>query len=224
MRFFINSSRITILFILLVVLWLFGSWILLSVALFFILLYFIFFRRLSPPHLEDSALKDGIFYSPVNGRVSYIRPNAPHLDTEEVFHEVGIVSSWFKEGGMYLPIRSEVINLAFYEGKSFYRYFGKAWEKSLTELNRLSVEFRNSSGDTYHIKSLKCPTGLWPKIRVVPGDRGKAQVNFGFIGFGGTTILYLPKNYEILVEDGLEVVAGQTIMASLNDELIKEDK
>jgi hypothetical protein len=224
MRFFLNSTQIFITTLILIGLWIFSSFIFFLICSLFIFFYLFLFRRFSPSYREDFVLKDGIFYSPVNGRVSYIRNNVSRNGSSELFHEIGIVSSWWKEGGMYLPIRSEVINLSFFEGKSIFRYFGKAYEKAREETNRLSIEFRCTNGDTYHLDSLKCPAGLWPKVRVVPGDRGKAQVNFGFFGLGGTTVLYLPQNYEILVKDGLEAVAGQTIMASLNDEVIKEDK
>jgi hypothetical protein len=204
--------------------WLFGSFVIFLILLFSLLIILFFFRRLSPSFRDDFVLKDGIFYSPVNGRVSYVRRDILQAEDGGTFHEIGITTSWFKEGGMYLPIRSEVINLSFNEGKSFFRYWGKAYEKAREELSRLTVKLQCSNGDSYYIESVKCPTGLWPKVRVIPGDRGKAQVNFGFFGLGGTTVLYLPQNYEILVKDGLEAIAGQTIIASLSDDLIKERK
>ena len=70
----------------------------------------------------------------------------------------------------------------------------------------------NINNKRFGIEFYKCPVGFWPKLVVIPGDRGKAQVNMGFFGLGGTTVVYLPKEFELTINEGTEVIAGQTIV------------
>jgi hypothetical protein len=48
----------------------------------------------------------------------------------------------------------------------------------------------------------------------LPGDRGKVRANWGFFPFGGTVLVYLSENYEILVKEGDSLEAGKSILCA----------
>jgi len=175
-------------------------------------------RRISPKFQEEFILKDGIFYSPVNAKVVSVKKNFFHPRLNKSVTQVKLVSSWVREGGLYLPIKSEFKDLVFDSGKPLFRYFNDIVDyKLLKERAHLWVLLEDTHRNEFGLEFYKCPTGQWPSIRVIPGDRGKAQVNFGFFGLGGTTILYLPSSYEIIVKESLQTVAGQTIIGRYRD-------
>ncbi|MCF8057967.1 MAG: hypothetical protein K9K67_01615 [Bacteriovoracaceae bacterium] len=163
-------------------------------------------------------LKEGILYAPVNGKIVLINNGIEQNRYGKNLTEVVIVSSWWREHGIYFPLKAEIIDLAYEGGVGHFRYFFKSiFNKDSKRKPSLSVGMRCVNDITVGLDFYKCVTGLWPKVRVIPGDKGKAQVNLGFFGLGGTTVLYLPENYEILAREGLDVVAGQAIVAHLKD-------
>lgn len=218
MRFFLSSFYFVVFFFSLFLLWFLGLYL---VSFFLVIVFLIILflsRRLSPKFQEEFILKEGIFYSPVNARVVSVKKNIFHPRLNKSMTQVKLVSSWIREGGLYLPIKSEFKDLVFDSGKPLFRYFNDVVDyKSLKERSHLWVLLEDDQGCEFGLEFYKCPTGLWPSLRVIPGDRGKAQVNFGFFGLGGTTILYLPSSYEIIVKESLQTVAGQTIIGRYRD-------
>ncbi len=225
MRFFLNNSFYILSVFILIFSWLFGLYSILGIYLLFIALTAFFMRRISPHHQEDALLKDGVFYAPVNGRVRSIRTGVSHPKLGDDYIEVSFSVSWIRESGLYFPTRSEVLDLFYEKGKSFFRYFFELDSEVIDKYSGVYLKFRTINGEQkeYGIQVLKCNLGMWPSVRVIPGDRGKAQVNFGFLGLGGTVLLYLPSQYEILVKDGQLTTAGQTIIAARTEENINLD-
>lgn len=176
---------------------------------------FLFFsRRLPPAFQEDADLKSGILFSPVNGKVLKVNEGVDHPTLGNNLFEVVIVSNWFREHGVYFPARSEIIDINYNPNKGKFRYTIKSYfEKDKERLPSLSIILRSIDSVIYGLDFHKCPLGLWPKVRVIPGDRGKAQVNLGFFGLGGTTAMYLPSDFECRVKEGLDLIAGQSIIA-----------
>lgn len=220
MRFFLNNSFILISILILFAFWVVGFYIGILLYLIFIGIVAFFTRRISPHHQEDATLKDGVFYAPVNGRVTSINLNVNHPQFGESLTEVVFTLSWVRESGLYFPAKSEVIELFFEKGKSFFRYFQKINPELIDKYSSLLLKFQtlDDQHSDYGVQLIKCPLGMWPQVRVIPGDLGRAQVNFGFFGLGGTVVFYLPPQYEILVKEGLKATAGQTIVAALNEE------
>lgn len=201
-------------------LWSLGLYKLLAVVVFIIIITAFFTRRISPHHREDYFLKEGVFYSPVNARVKSINHGIEHPKFGEDLTEVVFTISWFREAGLYLPTASEVLELFYEKGKGFFRYFFDIEHDLLDKYSGVSLRLKSTGSDhkEYGIQVIKCFLGSWPKVRVIPGDRGSAQVNFGFLGLGGTVLLYLPSQCEILVKNGQLAIAGQTIIAARSGE------
>ena len=225
MRFFLNNSFYTLSFIILFLLWIFGLYTFLGLYLLFFIVTAFLTRRISPHHQEDFLLKEGVFYAPVNGRIRSITPNVNHPKFGDDFIEVAMTISWIREAGVYLPTRSEVMDLSYKRGKTLFRYLFDLDHHSLAEYSGVFLKLKAVVSEReYGIQIIKCALGLWPQLRVIPGDRGRAQVNFGFLGLGGTVLLYLPAQYEILVKESQLTTAGQTIIAARVDETINNDK
>lgn len=216
MRFFLNSLFYSGFAFLFIVLWMLGLYYFFLFALVIFSGFLFFSRRLPPSFFEDPDLKEGILFSPVNGRVLKVNKGVDHPTIGNNLNEVVIVSSWLREHGIYFPTRSEIIGINYETKKGHFRYAIKGHFKKGTErIPSLSIALRSIDSTLYGLDFYKCPLGLWPKVRVIPGDRGKAQVNLGFFGLGGTTVLYFPENYEISVKEGLDLIAGQSIIGNL---------
>lgn len=220
MRFFLNNSFYFFSILTIFFLWFLGLYTFLGLCLLFIIIVGFFTRRISPHHQQDALLKDGVIYSPVNGRVKSITQHIQHPKFGDDLIEVSFTISWLREAGLYLPTGSEVLDLFCEKGKSFFRYFFSLERDVIDKYSGVYLRFKtvNDEQKEYGIQVIKCFLGQWPKVRVIPGDRGRAQVNFGFLGLGGTVLLYLPSQYEILVKDGQLATAGQTIVAARTEE------
>ncbi len=223
MRFFLGSSLSFIFISLIVLFWIIGFyWFSLPLLFVFGILLF-FTRRLPPAFQEDGALKDGVLFSPVNGKVVVVNENYNHEIYGEGTKEVVLVSTWWREHGIYFPTKAEVDNLLYIGNKGHFRLLSQNIFKSdKKRAPSLTIGMKCDHSNSFGIDFYKCPLGFWPKILTIPGDRGRAQVNMGFFGLGGTTVLYLPSVYEVTVKEGSEVIAGQTIIARTT-EVIKAE-
>lgn len=173
-----------------------------------------FSRRLPPAFQEDGALKEGVLFSPVNGKVSVINEEIDHDVYGKNSKEVVLISPWWREHGIYFPTKAEINNLSYIGNRGHFRFLShNIFKPEKKREPSLTLGMSSSHSSPFGIDFYKCPTGFWPKILTIPGDRGKAQVNMGFFGLGGTTVLNLPAEYEITVKEGSEVIAGQTIIA-----------
>lgn len=171
-----------------------------------------FFRRRRGVYKENQSVKDGIVYSPSSGKVIKINSLESHSLFGNDLNKVQIRVPWHKDYGIYLPYTSEVKDLRTITGKDFFRY-SKWATLDLKSKSGVLIALKNQKGDEIGLQLVKCVAGLWPEIKVMPGDRGKRQANIGLLPLGGTLILYIPKKYEILVHEGQEVVAGESLIA-----------
>ncbi|MBT3584337.1 MAG: hypothetical protein HN509_05505 [Halobacteriovoraceae bacterium] len=168
--------------------------------------------RENPP-----TLSEGVLYSPVNGRVAEIRNSCKHKTFGEELTLIKIIIPPWKEMGVYLPFSSEVRDLVVENGKPYFRWSKQNVIEESVATPGLSICLASPEGEQIGLHIMRCVFGGWPEIAVMPGDRGKRQVNIGHIPFGGTLLLYLPPNYEILISEGDDVLAGETLVAGLKE-------
>jgi phosphatidylserine decarboxylase len=156
--------------------------------IFIHLFLYLLFRKNPNRFRDDPVATKGVVFSPCNGKIYNIK----HLD-EEISIEFSIFP--WNEMGIFMPISSEIKNL---------------WRTR----NEVILELDNRF-EMIKIHFLKRLFGFWPELIVTPGDKGARQVNIGYFPLGGTLVLYLPKKYEILINNLSEVIAGETIIAVL---------
>lgn len=186
---------------------------------FFGLLYvgvLLLFRK-NPVRVNEAATtKSNVLFSPVNGEVKSVRSKVDHQVFGNELVEVQILIPWWKEWGLCLPANLMVVDRVYRPEQPFFRYklFASEDEKTPVPLQGHYVTMARSGGDQIGLHFARCLLGRSAQINLQAGDKGKLGARFGFFPWGGTALLYLPGNYEILVKTGEQVVAGETPLAT----------
>jgi hypothetical protein len=171
------------------------------------------FRKKRDLSKENEATTQGVVFSPISGSIKSIEKDIQHDFYGSELNRIIITVHPWNEYGVYLPCSAEIIDLSEKNNtKEYFRY--KKISKTEDKFN-LGTNFLLKSDNQNNIgmQFIKCPFGMQQKIIVTPGDRGVRQANIGFMGLGGTIIMYLPLNYEILIDKKAKVLAGETLMA-----------
>lgn len=176
------------------------------------------FRRSFIPY-RDTLKNDGeIYLSPVHGVIESIRRDTTTWDEVPYSHEVRISIGLWDEKGLYLPTAGEVSYLKATRGNKIDRgadsqeFYRPSAELSSTDLVLTSKNFTKSL-----MRFIDCTYGQRPSMWLKSGDRGRGAACFGYYPLGGTLIIYLPQNSDILVFEKERIVPGQTVIAALKD-------
>lgn len=216
--FFLPTTIAWALLILLVYSWInwnFGYALLISVVCFVVGLVT---RRSSVPY-RDTLKNDGeIYLSPVYGEVKSIRRNVqlPHVTDEG--QEVRISITGWSEKGLYLPTAGEATFLKAIKGAKISREAESvAFYRSMDDVAHTDLVLTSKNKTQTLMRFVDCKYGKRPTIWLKSGDRGRGAACFGYYPFGGTLLIYLPNNSDILVFEKEFVVPGQTVIAALKD-------
>ncbi len=175
-------------------------------------------RRNAVPY-RDTLKNDGeIYLSPVNGEVKSIRRNVqlPHLPGEG--QEIRISVSGWSEKGLYLPTAGEVTHLRATKGVKISREAEPvAFYRSMDDVAHTDFVLTSKNKTQTLMRFVDCKYGTRPTIWLKSGDRGRGAACFGYYPFGGTLLIYLPNNSDILIFEKEFVVPGQTVIAALKD-------
>lgn len=195
--------------------WSFGYSLLISVISFVVALVT---RRTSVPY-RDTLKNDGeIYLSPVYGEVKSIRRNVqlPHIAEEG--QEVRISISGWSEKGLYLPTAGEVTFLKATKGLKISREAESvAFYRAMDDVAHTDFVLTSKNKTQTLMRFVDCKYGKRPTIWLKSGDRGRGAACFGYYPFGGTLLIYLPNNSDILIFEKEFVVPGQTVVAALKD-------
>lgn len=218
-RFFFLSTSISwgLLFLLIYswFKWSFGYSLLISVVCFVVGLLT---RRTSVPY-RDTLKNDGeIYLSPVYGEIKSIRRNVqlPHIPGEG--QEVRISIAGWSEKGLYLPTAGEVTFLRATKGAKISREAEPvAFYREMDDVAHTDFVLTSKNKTQTLMRFVDCKYGSRPTIWLKSGDRGRGAACFGYYPFGGTLLIYLPNNSDILIFEKEFVVPGQTVIAALKD-------
>ena len=195
--------------------WSFGLKVLISVILTSI---FYAFRRSSIPYRDTLKNNGEIFLSPVHGIVESIRRDTSTWNEVEGTHEVRISIGGWAEKGLYLPTAAEVSYLKANRGKRINRNSeSQDFYVPVAELAHTDLILTSKNLTKTLLRFIDCTYGQRPSIWLKSGDRGRGAACFGYYPFGGTLIIYLPQNSDILVFEKERVIPGQTVIAALKD-------
>ncbi len=189
------------------------------VFVFFLAIILFVFRRSTIPY-RDTLKNDGeIYLSPVHGIVQSIRRETTTWDDLPISHEIRIAIGHFDEKGLYLPTAGEVSYLRANKGQKILRTAeSKEFYVPMGELAHTDLVLTSKNQTKSLMRFIECPYGIRPTIWLKSGDRGRGGACFGHYTFGGTLIIYLPPNCDILVFEKERVVPGQTVLAALRDQ------
>jgi phosphatidylserine decarboxylase len=203
-----------------VALLLFVCWIFNLVTLFIFLgviysLGLFFFRRHNKK-IQDAPRSGNLtIYSPLNGKVVSITKGCDHDIFGKDLIEMRLSIPFFKEMGLFIPTNSEVIDLQVNRGQKALR-FKKNLEK-ISSQTGLCLAFKSSNGCKFGMQLIPCAIGMWPEVALLPGDKGKLGANMGYFPFGGTVLLYLPKESEVLISESAQLIAAETLLAGYSN-------
>src|SRR5260370_4019648 len=145
----------------------------------------------------------GIIVAPADGRVTLVK-RAGSLDAESL---VSIFLSPLDVHVNRSPIAGEIVDVAYKRGRFLMATNARA--RMLNEQNTLTIRS--------HELTVKCTqiAGILAR-RIVcwkrAGERVECGERFGMIKFGSRTDLTIPGSVELLVEEGMHVKAGVTII------------
>ncbi len=191
-------------------------YVILAVLLVYGLGVFLFRKRHS---LAADAMEfdNNMIFSPVNGKVVEIIRGQNKKDELIDYNSIRIVSHILNEYGVYFPLSSEIHDITWQEGIPSFRYLYKKEKEQ--QFSKMSVWVKNKTNRLFGIEFIPCLFGMAPKIFLGVGDRGKSKVNFGHVPFGGTTIIHIPKEFDLKINSGTKLVAGETLIGCLEENL-----
>lgn len=184
------------------------------VALLVLVGFLYLFRRPKTVFRDYPDSTKGVIFAPISGRVASIRHHQYSPSLGDDYQEIIIIASWGDEMGITLPVTAEVVELERHSGKRNSRQSWRAllgrgdadrWDYVLLVLK---TPFQELVG----MKIVHAPLAGIFSSPLLPGDRGKRQVEIGHLPFGGTLLLYIPAKYKIMIAINDQVVAGTTLI------------
>ena len=151
-------------------------------------------------------LAPGLVLAPADGRVTIIRP----ADDKNPQSLVSIFLSPLDVHINRAPIAGEIVDIAYKKGK--FVMATKEESRELNEQNRLVIK-----GDKVVITCTQIAGVLARRIVCWKrrGERVECGELFGMIKFGSRTDLLMPPEVEIVVQTGMHVRGGETIIGKI---------
>ena len=186
------------------VVWVPLLWI--AAAAFLALTGFMAFFFRDPP--RSIPLEPGVIVAPADGKVTIVRP----ADGE---HAESLVSIFLSPLDVHVnrsPIEGEIVDISHKTGK--FVMATRADARLLNEQNALTI-----AGNDVTVKCVQIAGVLARRIVCWKqrGERVKCGERFGMIKFSSRTDLLMPSKVEILVQEGMHVRGGETIIARVKN-------
>lgn len=215
-RFFLSSNMFWLLMGLTVFFALFASGGFFTLWFFSIAIVLVIFRRKKLVYKDQFRNENSTYLAPVNGFVFDIIPDVEYMDKK--FNVIRFNMPHFYEWGVYLPQDGEVEEVSKLSGKQVLRYITNLPNLLEEKFNHVNIVTKSRNDNLCILKVVRCVIGWKPKIWLVPGDRGRGGACCGFLPFGGTVLMYVPANFDIVINKHDKVVAGETLIAGFNQD------
>jgi phosphatidylserine decarboxylase len=157
---------------------------------------------------RSTPLTPGIVVAPADGRVTLVRPadeNNPH----------SLVSIFLSPLDVHVnraPIAGEIVEIAYKKGK--FVMATKEESRDVNEQNRLTIKGEHMVVSCTQIAGVLARRIVCWKRR---GERVECGELFGMIKFGSRTDLLMPPEIEIVVQTGMHVRGGETIIGQIKN-------
>ena len=153
-------------------------------------------------------LEPGVIVAPADGKVTIVRP----ADGQ---HAESLVSIFLSPLDVHInrsPIEGEIVDIAHKTGKFVMATREDA--RLLNEQNALTIVGNDITVKCVQIAGVLARRIVCWKQR---GERVKCGERFGMIKFSSRTDLLMPSNVEIVVQKGMHVRGGETIIARIKN-------
>ena len=187
-----------------------------GIILFILTIYIFYFFR-DPIRIIPN---EDVVVSPADGIITFIGNSDPPSECkiDNSFIKISIFLSIFNVHVNRIPVTGEVKLIKYIPGK----FFNAINDKSSNQNERNIIVIKKSNQESIIVTQI---AGLIAR-RIVNNLKETQEVikgnKFGIIKFGSRVDIYLPKNYNIMVNIGQTVVGGETIISNPNN--IKEIK
>jgi len=184
--------------------------LLLGVAIFFLILFLIFFRN--PPRVHGSKNTD-LILAPADGKIVVIERTfeAEYLKMEVI--QVSVFMSPVNVHSNRSPVTGEVVYVQYHPGE-----YLVAWHPKSSELNERNTVVIKKKNNLILVRQIAGKVARKIVCYTKPGALINRGEEFGFIKFGSRVDVFLPADCEILVKIGDIVKGGITEIASFKFE------
>lgn len=169
-----------------------------------------FFRN---PKREIRSIKEEIL-CPADGTVVVIEQTLESEFLNKEAMQISIFMSPFNIHKNLNPINGFIREVIYHKGKFLVAFN----PKSSTENERCSFLYETEHQDKIVMRQIAGAVARRIVQYLVPGTKVEAGKEMGFIKFGSRVDVFLPLNYEILVNLNDKVKAGQTLLARVKEE------
>tara|TARA_Y100000590_G_scaffold467674_1_gene647412 strand:+ start:1804 stop:2481 length:678 start_codon:yes stop_codon:yes gene_type:complete len=184
---------------------------LIGFLLFLFTLFIIYFFR-DPKRVVPS---EDMILSPADGIITFIGESDPpkEIGINKRFIKISIFLSIFNVHINRIPTYGKIKNIEYVPGK----FFNATLDKSSNENERNIILIEKNNNDLIIVKQIagliarRIVCYLKLNETVIQGDK------LGIIKFGSRVDLYLPNNYNVLVNLGQTVIGGETIISNPNN-------
>ncbi len=150
----------------------------------------------------------GLAVSPADGKVVEIGMAADPF-TGQRRKRVCIFMNVFNVHVNRMPVAGTVEELKYHPGK----FLNASLDKASEDNERMSLSVRGAEGGQWTVVQIAGLIARRIVCRVEEGETLGRGERFGMIKFGSRVDLYLPDAYDVAVQVGETVLAGQTVVA-----------
>lgn len=180
------------------------------IGLFFLIISFCFFYFFRDP--IRIIPNENVIVSPADGKIVFLgESNLPEeCGIKGKFLKISIFLDIFNVHVNRMPMSGTVKDIKYISGK----FFRANVEKSSKENERNIVIIENKKNEKIIVNQIagliarRIVCDLKINQEVLKGER------FGIIKFGSRVDLYLPKNYNLMVNVGQTIIGGETIISN----------
>lgn len=160
--------------------------------------------------------RPGLIISPADGIVSLIEPAIPpqELGLPEVpLTRVSVFMSVFNCHVNRVPIAGEITHVSYRPGK----FLNASLDKASSDNERNSLRIKMEDGRDLVVVQIAGLVARRIVCFIQPGAYLQTGERFGLIRFGSRLDVYLPDGVEPSVKVGQTMIAGETVLADLNN-------
>ena len=157
----------------------------------------------------------GVMVSPADGVVSLLEPAPPPAELglgEAPMTRISVFMSVFNCHVNRIPAAGRITAVAYHEGK----FLNASLDKASTDNERNGIAVELPDGRKYGVVQIAGLVARRILCWSVVDEAMERGQRFGLIRFGSRLDIYLPEGAEPLVEIGQTMVAGETVIATLD--------
>ena len=193
----------------------FTSWVF-GVVLLGLTTFFLFFFR--DPERTVQAAPNAVL-SPADGRVMVAGAPTTHGFPADRWQQISIFLSPMDVHVNRLPVSGRVTKVEYHPGR-----FLPAYKVEAGDLNEYTEVVVDHGGQPIVVRQIVGILARRIVCRVTEGAQVRAGDRFGVMKFGSRMDIFLPRDATILARVGDKVVGGVTVMATLSEGTVSEDR